>query len=138
MSDTFDITKLDVLVVEDEKFMRKLIVRVLQELGILSVFEAENGAVGLSQVKSLEGKLDLILCDLEMPVIDGLKFIQGLREGVAGQSQKKTPVIVLTGHSDADNVKKAVELGIQGYLVKPFSPAALEKRIRSAVGAPPP
>lgn len=136
MSADIDFPSLRILVIEDEAFMRRLILRVLYELGVTHTFEAENGSEGLTQIKTLSGKLDLIICDLEMPVISGLKFIEGLRKGIACKNSVDLPVIILTGHSDEENIQKAVKLGIQGFLVKPISSAALQKRIISAVGAP--
>ncbi len=117
--------------------MRRLIMRVLYELGVKHSIEAENGAEGLTQVNTLNGKLDLIICDIEMPVMNGLTFIERLRKGLAGKASKDIPVVILTGHSDEDNIQKAVELGIQGFLVKPISSAALEKRIITSIDAPP-
>jgi two-component system, chemotaxis family, chemotaxis protein CheY len=135
MSTEVDIPSLRILVIEDEAFMRRLVMRVLYELGAKHTYEAENGSDGLSQVKTLAGKLDLVICDLEMPVLNGLKFIEGLRKGVACKESSDVPVIILTGHSDEENIQKAVQLGIQGFLVKPISSLALEKRIKSAVGS---
>ncbi len=107
----------------------------LHDLGIQDINEAGNGAKGLVQLKSLNGNIDLILCDLDMPEMNGLTFIEKLRQGVAGRSAADLPVVILTGHSDEDNIQKAIKLGIQGFLVKPVSLAALEKRIKSSIGA---
>lgn len=135
MSSAVEISSLRILVIEDEAFMRRLIMRVLYELGAKHTYEAENGAEGFTQVKTLAGKLDLVIVDIEMPVINGLRFIEGLRKGIASKESKDVPVIILTGHSDEENIQKAVQLGIQGFLVKPISSSALEKRIHSAIGA---
>ncbi len=136
MSKTVDFGSLRILIIDDEVFMRRLIQRMLLDLGVSQITDAENGELGLANASKSNGKLDLVICDLEMPVLGGLKFIEHLRGGVAGEKNKDVAVVILTGHSDEDNLQKAVELGIQGYLVKPVSPAALEKRIRSSVGAP--
>jgi two-component system, chemotaxis family, chemotaxis protein CheY len=135
MNIPLELPSLRILVIEDETFMRRLILRVLNELGIKLIEEAENGAEGLTQINKSAGRLDLIICDLEMPIMNGLKFIENLRQGKAGDGTKDIPVIILTGHSDEDNIQTAVQLGIQGFLVKPISSAALEKRIKSSVGA---
>lgn len=135
MNAEVNIPSLRILVLEDETFMRRLILRVLYELGVTTILEAENGSEGLTMVKAAAGKLGLVICDIEMPVMNGLKFIEGLRRGIASKESMDVPVIILTGHSDEDNIQKAVQLGIQGFLVKPISSAALEKRILSSVGA---
>ncbi len=136
MNQSLDITSLRILVIDDEVFMRRLILRILSELGVKNTYESEDGARGLNHLTSLAGKLDLIICDIDMPVMNGLNFIENLRKGMAGKDIKDIPVVILTGHSDEENVEQAIQIGIQGFLVKPVSSAALEKRIRASIGAP--
>ena len=130
-----DFTKLRVLIVDDEPFMRKLIIRVLYELEIERVAEAGDGAEALEKVKDAMNALDLIICDLEMPNMDGFEFVKRLRE-MTGFPNADIPVLIVTGHSDPESVKSAVEAGIHGYLVKPISKQALEKRIVAALTSP--
>ena len=130
-----DFTKLRILIVDDEPFMRKLIIRVLYELEIERVAEAGDGAEALEKVKDAMNALDLIICDLEMPNMDGFEFVKRLRE-MTGFPNADIPVLIVTGHSDPESVKSAVEAGIHGYLVKPVSKQALEKRIVAALTSP--
>ena len=62
---------LHILVVDDELFMRKLVERILTELGVGHVSGAENGLAGLNILKSISGTIDVIICDLEMPEMNG-------------------------------------------------------------------
>lgn len=130
-----DFKKLSVLVVDDEPFMRSLIKRLLVELEITKAWEAADGDEALRKVKEVEGALDLIICDLEMPKMDGIEFVKRLRE-LTGFPNASIPVLIVTGHSEVESVKEAVEAGIHGYLVKPVSKAALEKRIVAAMTSP--
>ena len=128
----FDFKTLRILVIDDEPFMRKLIIRVLYELEIERVAEANDGAEALEKVKDSMNALDLIICDLEMPNMDGFEFVKCLRE-MTGFPNADIPILIVTGHSDPESVKGAVEAGIHGYLVKPISKQALEERIMAAL-----
>lgn len=130
-----ELKNLNVLVVDDEPFMRGLIKRVLAEIEIKKVSEAGDGNEALSKVQDAGTNLDLIICDLEMPNMDGFEFVKRLRD-LTGFPNASIPVLIVTGHSEAESVKGAVEAGIHGYLVKPISKQALEKRIIAAINSP--
>jgi len=131
-----DITALDILVIDDEPFIRKLIGRMLYELNVKHVVDAEDGADGLTKVKQSRYGFDVIICDLEMPNMNGFEFVRNLRSDKTVPNPG-VPVLILTGHSDEDNVHDSVKLGIHGFLTKPVSKANLEKRILSAMTSPP-
>ncbi len=128
--------QLRILVIDDEPFMLKLIVRVLFELDISDVTTAENGSGGLNEVEQARKDFDLIICDLEMPTMNGFEFVAGLRKN-ANTSSAQVPVIILTGHSHESAIQNAVELGINGFIAKPVSKGTLEKRIIAALTSPP-
>ena len=96
------------------------------------VTKAENGLGGLEQLRRSRLKVDLIICDLEMPEMNGLQLIESVRKG-GGVFDAKVPIVVLTGHADEEVVHNALKLGINGYLVKPVSRASLEKRMLAAL-----
>ncbi len=123
---------LNILVIDDEPFIRNLIARLLRDLGVRKVVEAKDGAEGLNKV-SLH--IDLIICDLEMPNMDGFEFVRQLRT-LDSIPKPTVPVLILTGHGDENSVRGAIDLGINGYLVKPVSKQALESRISKAVTSP--
>lgn len=116
----------NVLVVEDDAFMRQLISRSLMEIGVADVILAEHGKDGLEKLRF--NNIDMIFCDLKMPVMDGVEFLTHVRSLKEGRL-KDTPVVILTGYSDQDKVAETVYLGIHGFLVKPFSKKSLESRI---------
>ena len=129
---TVDMTSLKILVIDDEAFMRQLIVRVLKDLGAGGVHEAGNGSEALKQLTERSNDLDLVICDLEMPTMDGFEFVQELR-AMADPALQKIPVLIVSGHSEEENIRKAVGLGISGFLVKPISGQALENCISDAL-----
>ncbi len=131
-----DFDSLHVLVVDDESFMRSLLGRILEDIGVRQVSFAEDGNKAFEVLKRSRSKIDLLLCDLEMPEMDGFGFVKMLRAGEEEQ-YRDLPVLILTGRSDEDSVHDALNLGIQGYVVKPTSRTVLEKRMVSALQAPP-
>ena len=122
----------NILIIDDEPFMRKLIIRVLGDLGITRIDTAEDGAEAMGKLTVVRNPYDIIICDLEMPVMNGLQFVKRLRE-LDRPDLARIPVLIVTGHSDEKNVQNAIKLGIQGFLVKPISKAAMEKRLTIAL-----
>ncbi len=131
-----DMSSLNVLVIDDEPFISKLIVRILFELGVRDPDTAENGAEGIRKVQESMKKIDLIICDLEMPQMNGFEFVKHLRTS-PDIADRHVPVLILTGHSQEKNIHETVRLGIHGFLAKPVSKALLEKRITAAMTSPP-
>lgn len=122
------------LLIDDEPFMRRLVQRLLSDLGVRSVAEAGDGMTALRLLKAGETKVDCILLDLEMPQMSGLEFLGALRD--ARDTPFATlPVIVLTGHANRANILDAARLGIHGFLVKPVSKALLDRELHKALTA---
>ncbi len=131
-----DVNTMRVLVVDDEVFMRKLVVRLASEIGIKEIDMAEDGHQAMDLVMRSRTPYDLIICDLEMPVMNGFEFVRFLRTK-APKNHRRAPVIILTGHSSSENLQEAVDLGINGFLVKPVSRQKLESRMIAAITRPP-
>lgn len=114
----------NVLVVDDSVSLRRLVAQTLATAGH-HVAEASNGATALCLIKA-QG-YDLIISDINMPIMDGLTFIRCVRKLSVGTSM---PILMLT--TDADPVKKkmAKEVGATGWLVKPFVPDQLVSAVR--------
>jgi two-component system, chemotaxis family, chemotaxis protein CheY len=127
MSDYHQIT---ILIIEDDKHTRALIRRMLLQIGVRSITEAEDGRSGYFEV--LRTRPDLVFCDVHMAPVDGRAFLRQLREatlpGIA-----ETPVVFLTGDAQRDTVLFAKEHAINGYLVKPVSLNDLKSRIDALV-----
>ncbi len=104
-----------ILVIDDSMAIRKAIRRILEPMGF-AVTEAPDGAEAL-QVCLGVTKLDAVLCDIDMPVMDGLTFLERLRAS-AGVNQP--PVIMCTTHNTFEKIQRALELGANEYIMKPF------------------
>jgi two-component system, chemotaxis family, chemotaxis protein CheY len=114
------------LVVDDSSVMRKIVERSLKQAGITltKVFEAGNGAEALSVLA--ENRVELILCDINMPVMDGLEFVKQLA-GVP--NAKDVPVIMITTEGSEAHVVQALSSGARGYIRKPFTPEQVKEQV---------
>jgi len=118
----------NVLTVDDSVSLRKLVANTLASAGH-QVAEASNGAEALEVIKTKT--FNLIISDINMPVMDGLTFIKHVRVLAA---YKFTPILVLTTEMDPAKKKVAKESGATGWLVKPFDPEQLLTTIRKVLG----
>lgn len=112
----------NILIVDDSVTMRKIIKHHLTQLGYNSIIEASNGKEGLKKV--VEEKIDLIICDWNMPEMNGLQFLYNLRE-----NWQEIPVIMLTTVNTQDEVIAAMKAGANSYLTKPFTRDSLKEKI---------
>jgi len=108
--------KKKILIVDDANSIRMLARSILLEVGFKSVSQAKNGKDGLNVLKSMP--FDLIICDWNMPVMDGLELFKVLH---ADPELKKIAFIMLTSSSETDKVKEAISIGITAYILKPFN-----------------
>jgi len=117
---------LRVLIVDDSAVMRKIVERCLRQAGIelREVVEAGDGVEGLAAVRG--GAMDLILSDINMPVMDGLQFLQGL-QGL--DNAKGTPVVMITTEGSESRVVEALSAGARGYIRKPFTSDQIKERV---------
>lgn len=103
------------LVIEDSPTMRQLIVFALRRVRDLQVTEADDGMAGLQRLSGT--RFDLIVTDINMPVMDGLKLVHRVR---ADPTHQDTPILIITTEgADADRVR-ALELGADAYITKPI------------------
>lgn len=113
------------LIVDDSSVMRKIVTRALQQAGLeMVVFEAGNGSEGVDLLKTQQ--VDLILSDINMPLMDGLEFLRQLR---AQNLAPDVPVVMITTESSEEHVKDAILAGAQGYIRKPFTPDQVKDRV---------
>ncbi len=119
------------LIVDDSSVMRKIVERSLRQAGIEigKVFEAGNGAEALTVLA--DHQVGLILCDINMPVMDGLEFIKALA-GV--ESARGVPVVMITTEGSEAHVVQALSAGARGYIRKPFTPDQVKEYVIPLLG----
>ncbi len=118
-----------ILNVDDSATMRKIVTMSLSGAGH-TVLEAENGAMALERMKG--AKIELIILDINMPVMNGLEFLKILR---SGGTTKSVPVIMLTTQGEEDMRKTALDLGANDFLAKPFQKDQLLAAVKKVTGA---
>ncbi len=127
-----DISRLHILVVEDEKYTRDIMTRMLKGIGAGKISSARNGRKALAILEEAEWRVDVILLDLEMPRVNGYEFIQRLRDDFE-PPLTDTPVIVISGHSEKRDLDRVRELGVGLFLLKPITADQALTRIKAAV-----
>ena len=115
----------DILIIDDEKAIRKTLTEILSFEGY-KIEEAADGEEGLRKFK--EKNYDLVLCDIKMPKLDGIEFLQK-----AGESNPDIPIIMISGHGNIETAVEAVKKGAYDYISKPPDLNRLLITIRNAM-----
>ncbi len=115
-----------ILVVDDEKPIRDFLFEALTQLGGFSVEMAENGEEALKKME--KDNFDLVLTDMKMPKMDGLKLITEI-----AKSKPKTLMVLLTGHGSIDSALEAMKRGASDYLTKPINLDEMMLRLRKVM-----
>lgn len=108
-------SEFNVLIVEDSPTMRQLISFALKRIRGLRIMEANDGVDGLKKLST--DKFDLILTDINMPIMDGLKLVSLVRNDI---NYKNTPIIVITTEGAQEDRERALALGANDYITKPI------------------
>jgi len=103
------------LVVEDSKTMRSMLAESLLRIPGMEVVEADNGLAGIRALAA--GQFDLVLTDVNMPVMDGLKLVRHVR---GDPRHEKTPIVIITTENAPNDRNRAMALGANAYIEKPI------------------
>ncbi len=120
-----------ILVVEDSPTMRQLIAFALKRLPGAEIVEAGDGVEGLKKINS--DSFDLIITDINMPVMDGLKLIGIVRRDV---SYRNIPIMIITTEGAAEDRERALTLGADAYITKPIQAGHVLDTAKSLLGIP--
>ena len=118
-----------VLVVEDSPAMRQLIRFALNKVEGLEVLEANDGVDGLSKLTGK--KFDLLIVDINMPIMDGLKLIDMVRKNA---EHKDVPILIITTESAEEDRQRAMALGVNEYLTKPVQSQQIVESAKNLLG----
>ena len=123
-----------VLVVDDQRTMREIIRRLLNQIGVRDIDDAEDGEQALEKLHSPTAeKPDIVICDLHMEKMDGMDFCNHVRRD-KNDAIRGIPVIILTGEQDTFVHDVTKQVGATTVLVKPVSAGDLKTQIEAAVG----
>ncbi len=113
-----------ILFVEDSPTMRRIIANSLQKLGVAVAVDAENGVDALEKIQSQE--FDMVLTDWNMPEMNGKELVEHIRKM---DKYKNLPILMITTRGMEEDVMTAIKTGVNGYIVKPFTPDILKKKM---------
>jgi len=113
------------LVVDDFSTMRRIVRNLLKELGFLNVQEAEDGVDALVKLRADE--FDFVVSDWNMPNMTGIDLLREIR---ADAKLKHLPVLMVTAEAKKENIIAAAQAGASGYVVKPFTAATLDEKLK--------
>jgi two-component system chemotaxis response regulator CheY len=117
------------LVVEDSPMMRQLLVFALSRVKQLRVTEADDGVDGLRKLAT--EKFDIILTDINMPIMDGLKLVKRVRTDPV---HKDVPIVIITTESAEEDRQRALALGANAYITKPIQAPHVIAKVKELLG----
>lgn len=115
-----------VIVAEDEPMAAKLAQGALKVMGFKRIFHATDGLKALKLLRELDGDVQLIVSDWNMPEINGLQFLKAVRKIFP-----KMKFIMLTGNANKDFVIEARRAGVDAYIAKPFTPDQMKAKVEA-------
>lgn len=113
-----------ILVVDDFSTMRRIVKNILKQLGFENIEEAEDGGQAYQKVR--EGGFGFVITDWNMPNVDGLAFLQSVRND---PDHKDLPILMVTAEAEKEKVVTAVQAGVDNYIVKPFTAEVLKEKM---------
>ena len=117
-------TEMKFLIVDDFSTMRRIVRRLLKEIGYNNAEEAEDGVEALSLLK--QAKCDFVVSDINMPNMTGFELLKAIKED---PNLKHLPVLMVTAEARKEDIVLAAQSGAAGYIVKPFTKATLEEKV---------
>jgi CheY-like chemotaxis protein len=125
---------LRVLFADDHPVNRQVVALILEPLGVV-LTEVENGALAVEAYTN--GAFDLVLMDVQMPVMDGLAATRAIREIETSTGRARTPIVSLTANAMPEDVRRSLDAGADAHLAKPIRPEKLIEAVNQALAAEP-
>lgn len=113
-----------ILVVDDFSTMRRIVRNLLRDLGFNNIDEADDGNSALPMLRN--GRFDFLITDWNMPGMSGMELLKEIR---ADENLKSLPILMVTAEAKREQIVAAAQAGVNGYVVKPFTAAALKDKI---------
>jgi two-component system chemotaxis response regulator CheY len=122
------LSSLRALVVDDDRVALSVVSSVIRSIGIGKTMHAVNGEEALNLYQSADPPIDFIVCDYEMPKMNGIDLLKTLRG--AGH---ETPFLMLTAYTDSEGTAAAKQNGVSACITKPLAQAQIERKIRAVL-----
>jgi len=132
---SYDLSRLNILVVDDNKHMVVLVKSILHALRVRNIREAADGAGAFMELR--EFPADIVLCDMHMQPLDGIEFTRLVRNAKDSPSIY-VPIIMMTGYTERHRVVEARDAGVTEFLAKPLSAKGLYERLIEVIERPRP
>lgn len=113
-----------ILIVDDFSTMRRIIKNLLRDLGFTNTQEADDGLTALPMLQ--KGDFDFLVTDWNMPGMTGIDLLKHVR---ADERLSAMPILMVTAEAKRDQIVEAAQAGVNGYVIKPFTAAALKEKI---------
>lgn len=113
-----------ILVVDDFETMRRIIKTLLTELGYKNIDDADDGKTALPKLQN--GNFDFLITDWNMPGMQGIDLLKAVR---ADEKLANMPVLLVTAEAKKDQIVRAAQAGVNGYIVKPFNAVTLKEKM---------
>lgn len=117
-----------ILIVDDFQSMRRMLADILRAAGFKNLFYADGGKQAWERLK--EGNIDLVLLDWNMPEVTGLELLKAMRKT---KHFKDTPVLMVTAEAEQGHVVEAIQSGVDSYIVKPYTPNTVYKKLEEVL-----
>lgn len=121
---------MEVLIVDDFATMRRILKNILTQIGFSNLYEASDGKNALKVLKNQ--KIDLIMCDWNMPIMTGLDLLNIVR---GDDELKSIPFVMVTAEAQKENIIQAVQAGVNNYVVKPFTTETITQKLEKVFGS---
>lgn len=123
------IQSLSILLVDDDEIERMKFKKVCKNINFsCSILEAENGSRALQHLNNKDNSFDIVISDLQMPIMNGLELLKKVRDS---NQFKNIPMIIMSNSQDENHLKECYEYGISGYFTKPSSFSKYSKKVVS-------
>jgi len=122
------VANLRILTVDDNPTMRRIILNTLRRVGYTDIIEASNGKDALAKLKVED--IDFVITDWDMPEMNGLELVSNIRKS---DEFKSMPVIMISTRSIKEDIVEALKTGVNGYIIKPFTPDTLKEKIEQII-----
>ena len=117
------------LIVEDSPMMRQLLVFAMSRVKNMAIVEADDGVDALKKLNS--AKFDIIITDINMPIMDGLKLVKRIRSDAVYQN---VPIVIITTEGAEEDRQRALQLGANAYITKPIQAPQVISTVKELLG----